>query len=148
MSERNEGKDTSREPEKRPGRLVLDSSALLALIEGASGAETVAAALRRSSSIIPWPALVEVYYVSVQRAGVDEADRRHAMLSVSDAEIRWDADEQLALTAARIKAGHRVAHADALIAAYAIREQATLLHRDPDFESIEGLSHEALPYRR
>lgn len=133
---------------RQPRRLALDSSALLALIERAPGSERVRAALRRDTTLIPWPALVELHYISVQQSGADEASRRYALIRGTSARIQWDADEQLTLTAARVKARHRVSFADALIAAYAIREQATLLHRDPDFESVEGLSTEMLPARR
>lgn len=131
--------------EKRPGRAAIDSSALLALIEGDPGAGRVAEILRRDSTIIPWPALVEVHYISTRRAGTEEADRRHALLRLAAAGIRWEADERLALTAARLKADHRISFADALIAAYAVCHEATLLHRDPDFETIDELSTEILP---
>lgn len=131
--------------EGRSGRLALDTSALLTLFDGAPGRERVASALRDPQTILPWPTLVEAHYISLQRAGVQEATRRHALLTETAAEIAWEADEQLALTAARIKAAHRISLADAVIAAYAIRAGARLMHRDPDFELVPGLSTEPLP---
>lgn len=129
----------------RGGRVAIDSSAILVLIEGLPGADRVEEALELGSTIVPWPVVVEVHYVSTRRAGAAEADRRHALLSLAPAEVVWEADERLALSAARIKADHRLSFADALIGAYAIRHGATLLHRDPDFEGIEELSTEILP---
>jgi predicted nucleic acid-binding protein len=40
------------------------------------------------------------------------------------------------------------AHADALIAAFAQRQSAILLHKDPEFEALlEQVELEALPYK-
>ena len=52
------------------------------------------------------------------------------------------------LTAARLKALHRVSLADAIIAAIAIRKDAILMHKDPEFDALTGLlKMEALPYK-
>ena len=57
-------------------------------------------------------------------------------------------DEATVLTAARLKAQHRVSLADAIIAAFAIRQDAILLHKDPEFDALTGLlKMEALPYK-
>ena len=62
--------------------------------------------------------------------------------------IGWEVDEPLLLTAARLKATHRVSLADAIIAAYAIRQGATLVHKDPEYESLSSeLDLETLPYK-
>jgi len=62
--------------------------------------------------------------------------------------IMWDANEPLLLTAAHLKANHRVSFADAIVAATAIHQKAILLHKDPEYESLHGqLEMEALPYK-
>jgi predicted nucleic acid-binding protein len=61
----------------------------------------------------------------------------------------WNMDEPTLLTAARLKAVHRISLANAIIAAFAIRQNALLLHKDPEFESLSGqVLLEALPYKR
>jgi AbrB family looped-hinge helix DNA binding protein len=52
------------------------------------------------------------------------------------------------LLAARLKAVHRLSLAHAFIAAYASRENAILLHEDPEFEVLDGQGLlEAPPYK-
>ncbi len=57
-------------------------------------------------------------------------------------------DEATVLTAARFKAVHRLSLADTIIAAYAVQANATLLHKDPEYEALAGqVRLEALPYK-
>jgi ribonuclease VapC len=52
------------------------------------------------------------------------------------------------LTAAQFKAEHRLSLADSLIAAFSHRYEATLLHKDPEFEALaDRVNLEALPYK-
>lgn len=84
-----------------------------------------------------------------QEKGRAEADRRYAMARQLPAEVLWQIDEPVLLTAARFKAEHRLSLADALIAAYARRRGAVLLHKDPEFEALaEHVELEALPYKK
>ncbi|MGH2592700.1 MAG: PIN domain-containing protein [Anaerolineae bacterium] len=47
-----------------------------------------------------------------------------------------------------MKAVHHLSLADAIIAAFAIRQNATLLHKDPEFEALAGqAAMEVLPYK-
>jgi predicted nucleic acid-binding protein len=62
--------------------------------------------------------------------------------------MKRDMDESTLLTAPRLKAGHRISLADAIIAAFALRTDAVLRHRDPEFEAlVESVPMEALPYK-
>ena len=125
---------------------VLDSSALLALIEDETGADRVEDVLRRQRAVLPWVALMEVYYVTKQEQGQVEADRRHALLKQMAAEISWGADEATILLAGDLKAVIRLSFADALIAAIARRHGAVLLHKDPELAVLAGQQPtEALP---
>lgn len=129
-------------------RYVLDTSALLTLMEEEAGAERVEQVLREAQVLLPWVVLLETHYITQQERGPAEADRRYALIKQLPATILWDMDEPTVLTAARLKAVHRLSLADALIGALAIREQAILLHKDPEFEALAGqVALEALPYK-
>ena len=129
-------------------RYLLDTSALLTLIEDESGAERVEQVLTGEEVWLPWLVLLEAYYISLQERGQTEADRRYAMIKQLPATIVWEVDEPVLLTAARLKAAHHLSLADAIIAAFAIQQGAILLHKDPEFEALTGqVSLEALPYK-
>lgn len=127
---------------------LLDSSALLTLIEDEPGAERVEQVLRTASCLIPWMAVLEVHYVTRQEVGVDEAERRMALLEHLPAEILWLTDPQTLRTASAFKSAHRISLADAVIAAFAKTRSAVLLHKDPEFQALEGrVAMENLPYK-
>jgi predicted nucleic acid-binding protein len=57
-------------------------------------------------------------------------------------------DEPTLLTAGRFKARFRISLADALIAAFALRQEAILVHKDPELEALsEEIQQEILPYK-
>ncbi|MFA5027179.1 MAG: PIN domain-containing protein [Candidatus Methylomirabilota bacterium] len=127
---------------------LLDTSALLAFIENEDGAETVERLLREEKTLLPWPVLLEGYYITLRERGQAEADRRYALARQLGAVILWEMDEPTVLTAARLKAERRISLADAIVAAFAIRQEAVLIHKDPEFESLTGLlPMEPLPYK-
>lgn len=128
---------------------LLDTSALLTLIENESGAVRVEEVLREEQTLLPWPALLEVHYISRQEKGPGEADRRYALMKQLPSEILWKIDEPTLLTASRFKSAHRLSLADALIAAFAEQQDAILLHKDPEFEALaDQLELEHLPYKK
>ncbi len=127
---------------------VLDTSAVLSLIENEPGAERVETILHQEAVWLPWIVLLETYYISRQEQSKAEADLRYALLKQLPTTIIWQADEAVMLKAARLKAGYRLSLADAIVAAFAIRQNATLLHKDPEFEAIhEHVMLEVLPYK-
>jgi predicted nucleic acid-binding protein len=131
-----------------PEPVLLDTSAVFALIEDEPGADRVEEVLRGGRSYLPWLALLEVHSITRQEAGDDEANRRLALLKNAGCQVVWDLDESLVLSASAFKAGHRLSLADALVAAYARRLDAILLHKDPEFEAVAGsVRLEALPYK-
>lgn len=117
---------------------VLDTSALLSLIEDEQGADRVEQVLREEIIWLPWPVLLEVVYITRQERGEDEANRRYAMSKQLPVTVIWEVDEPVLLTAARFKAGYHLSLADAVIAAFAFSKKATLLHKDPEFDALEG----------
>ncbi len=131
-----------------PERFLLDSSALLTLIEEEPGADRVEQVLRGHPTLIPWVAALEVYYVTHQERGVDEAERRLAILEQLPGEILWQADAPVLRQAGRFKSAHRISLADAVIAAYAAVNDAVVLHKDPEYDSLEGqVGLESLPFK-
>ena len=127
---------------------LLDTSALLSFIEDEAGADRVEQVLKRATTLIPWPVLLETYYLTAQEAGQAEADQRIALIKQLNIKILWDMDESTLLTAAKLKANHRISLADAIIAAFAIRRGAVLMHKDPEFAALAGLlPMEALPFK-
>ena len=132
-----------------PSALYLpDTSALLTFIEDEPGSDRVEEILKDAAVLLPWPVLMETYYITLQEKGRAEADRRYALLRQLRAEILWAMDEPILLTAARLKAEHHVSLADAVVAAFAIRNNAVLIHKDPEFDALAGLlPMETLPYK-
>ena len=134
--------------EEESSPYLLDTSALLSFIEDEAGADRVEKALKQSTTLLPWLVLLETYYITLQEEGQAEADRRIALIKQLKVKIVWDMDEPTLLTAGRLKADHRVSLADAVIAAFAIRRAAVLMHKDPEFEALTGLlPMESLPYK-
>jgi len=139
---------TSSIVEEESSPYLLDTSALLSFIEDEAGADRVEKALKQSTTLLPWMVLLETYYITLQEEGQAEADRRIALIKQLKVKIVWDMDEPTLLTAGRLKADHRVSLADAVIAAFAIRRAAVLMHKDPEFEALTGLlPMESLPYK-
>ena len=130
------------------GVYLLDTSALFSFIEDEEGADLVEKALKQEETLLPWTVLLEMYYITLQEEGQSEADKRFALIKQLKVQILYDLDEVTLLTAARLKACHRVSLADAIIAAYAIRHGAILMHKDPEFEVLSGsVTLKPLPYK-
>ena len=111
--------------------VVLDSWAVLRYLEGAAPAAGLVADLfGEGRPLMSWINLGEVHYV-LRRAHGEDA----AMETVRDLRDHIDArlpDERLVFDAARIKADHRMAYADAFGAALAVAERADLWTGDPE----------------
>jgi predicted nucleic acid-binding protein len=108
----------------------LDSWAVLRWLEGEEPAASRVEASLPSRPVMSWINLGEVYYVVERAAGRDQADRvvrdlRHQLTLDLPTEAR-------VLEAARIKARHAMAYADAFAVATAIAHRATLLTGDPE----------------
>ena len=123
-------------------RYVLDSSALFTLFEDEDGAETVQnmlekAAKRDAMIFSSFVCYTEIFYITWQEAGAEEAQRRLDLISKL-AITRVDSSQELGLVAGRLKANYRISFADAWVAATAIILGAILVHKDPEFEELEG----------
>lgn len=130
---------------------LLDTSALLALRDNEPGAGRVAELLDAASDGGPachgcFMTLMEVLY----RVWKDEGEvaGRTAYAGCQRLVISWIHENRALLErAAEIKARFPVSLADAWIAAAALELDAVLVHKDPEFERVDGLRQEVLPYK-
>ena len=89
---------------------------------------------------------MEVFYRVWKNEG--EAAGRAAYASCLKLPIIWLHESPTLLErAASIKATHPLSLADAWIAASALELGATLVHKDPEFETLPGLIEERLHYK-
>jgi predicted nucleic acid-binding protein len=127
---------------------VLDTSALLALIEDEPGADRVEDLLRAAVVLLPFVVGLEVSYISAQERSADEADRRLALLRRLPVHWLASVPDTVLVTAGMLKAQHRLSLADALIAAFAADAGAILVHKDPEYEALAAaVRQERLPYK-
>lgn len=112
-------------------RYCLDSWAVLRFLEGDSPASRrVRQVLRRQRPLLSWINAGEVYYTVSRIAGSAEAD---ATLSLLRPLVTLDpVPSERVLVAARVKAAHPLAYADAFAVATAMAHDAVLLTGDPE----------------
>lgn len=105
--------------------VVLDSWAILRYLEDAGPvAAAVGDLLGQETPLVSWINLGEVYYVLRRLHGEDAATETvRDLRDVIDARLP---DERLILGAARIKADHPMAYADAFAVALTVATDATL----------------------
>jgi predicted nucleic acid-binding protein len=131
---------------------VLDTSALICLKEDETGAADVERILRQAGPkdrvYISFISLMEFFYILQQEQGERAAQKGY--LEIKQLPINViESDEQLGLSAAAIKATHKLSVADAWVAATAQRLAATLVHKDPEFEPLMHiLALHPLPYNQ
>ncbi len=119
---------------------VMDTSALLALRDNESGSgeveELLRGAARRECAVqVSFISRMELLYILWREEG--EAAARHALRLVDAFSIEWvSCDPEILDTAARLKAGGKLSLADSWIAATAIVHAATLVHKDPELDSV------------
>jgi ribonuclease VapC len=90
---------------------------------------------------------MEVYYITLQERDESEARARLDLMAALPG-LRVDSTAALGLLAGELKAKHRLSVADAWIAALARERNATLVHKDPEFEQVEvALKVLKLPYK-
>jgi ribonuclease VapC len=131
---------------------VLDTSALLTLIEDEAGADQVQEMLEKAKRgevilLVSFMSFMEVHYISLQEQGQAEAQERVRLLAALPM-LRVESSESLGVRAGAFKAAHRMSVADAWIAALAEERNATLVHKDPEFDQVEpAIKVMKLPYK-
>jgi len=82
--------------------------------------------------------LTEMEYITAQKLGPGKA--RELLESVEEQPVTWHhSDKALCSEAAKLKAAHKVSFADAFVAATAQRMEAVLVHKDPEFDALQGV---------
>ena len=132
---------------------VLDSTAFLTMFEDEAGSDTVQDLLEQANTseilvFVSFVTFTEIFYITLREKGEEEAQKRIKLMDAL-ATTRIESSKELSLIAGRLKAAYRLSFADAWIAATAIFYDATLVHKDPEFEQIENvLQMLKLPYKR
>jgi len=122
---------------------LLDSFAMLAYLNDESGGTRVQELLalageRKCRMVMCMVNLGEVLYITERKRGLPLAQSVLAMVESLPVEL-LDASRDLVLDAAHVKAHHALSYADAFAVATALREQATVLTGDPEFETVADL---------
>jgi len=131
---------------------VLDTSVWLTLIEDETGADSVEELIAKARAgeivvLVSFMSFMEVYYITMQERDRNEAQARVDLMAALPG-LRVDSTATLGLLAGKLKAKHRLSVADAWIAALAQERNATLVHKDPEFEQVEAtVKGLKLPYK-
>lgn len=120
---------------------VVDSSAWLEYFADGPNAANFAKPIEATRSlIVPTLSLFEVFKRVSQQRSEDEALRAIAVMEQGRI---VDLDRATALEAARISIKHRVAMADSIMLAIALRHRATLWTQDAVFEGLPSIQYYA-----
>lgn len=119
---------------------MLDASAVLRFVEDADGADRIERLFKDAArgtsllsiSVVNWG---EVFYHEWQVCGEQTARSTTAKLARLPLEL-VPVDLDQALKAAELKAVHKIPFVDCIAAALALRQQATLVTSDHDFEKL------------
>lgn len=123
-------------------RLVLDTSAWIALDEREPGADEIEEVLARAwlgevELHACFVTLTELEYIRTQER--DAAQAGELLAFVRAQPVRWlHSDDALCASAAQFKAAHRISLADSFVAATALRWDAVLVHKDPELAALGG----------
>lgn len=122
---------------------LLDSFALLAYLNDEPGGTRVLDVLtlakgRKCRLVMSLINLGEVLYITERNRGLPAAQTVQALVESLPLEL-LEANRDLILDAAHIKAQHALSYADAFAVASAVRENAIVLTSDPEFKTVEDL---------
>ena len=129
----------------------LDSSAVLALLMAEPGYERVRDLLNEAErgQVVVYLAqisLVEIVHAIAHSHGAEAAMDDVRLVQEMPVEIQGATNDQC-LRAGLLRGRHRLSTADAVIATQAQDAGAVLVHKDPEFEGVEGLKQLCLPYK-
>lgn len=137
---------------KKPSGYVLDTSALLTLWNNEAGADSVEKILRQGAAgkmtvYLSFMSFMEIRYRFFKTRGRSAADEIYQAARILPC-TRIDVDERLILLASDIKGTNSLSVADSFIIATAIKENSTLVHKDPEFEQVrDTVTLLTLPYK-
>ena len=123
-------------------KYVFDSFALIAYLEGEESGKAVISILEDALdgkadlylSIINWG---EIYYISLREGGKERAELYRTTISKYPITL-IDADKEITLLAANLKANYKISYADAFAAGLAEMKKAILITGDKEFKQLES----------
>lgn len=120
------------------GRYVLDTYALLAVLEDESGAETVTKMFtaRDSKLFLSLINLGEAYSVIIRRKGQEAADELVNSIITEETLTLVDAPWSKIKKAAQIKSGGGLSYADSFVVALAKEIEAPIVTGDPEIQKV------------
>ena len=118
---------------------VLDTSALMRLLLDEPGADQVQRIVEGDDSVaLPFMTVMEIQYTLLRRLPRSQVEQIVATLRAWPVEI-VESDLAWGWQAAQVKSRGGLSLADAWIAALALQRDFTLLHQDPEFDSVPDL---------
>ena len=118
---------------------VLDTSALVSYFKDEPEAGQVEVVLRQPDDLmIPFMTMMELRYVLLRAYSVSHVDQIIETLRSCGASI-VESSPVWGIQGAEIKARGGVSLGDAWIASLALMHDAELVHKDPEFDRVEGL---------
>ncbi len=78
---------------------------------------------------------------------MEVAENRYSTLRSIKAKYIAELTEPVLLKGGEFKANYQISFTDSIIAAYAFLYDATLVHKDPEFEVLTMLDQVVLPYK-
>lgn len=123
--------------------VVLDSHAIMVLLQDETGASRVVDHLERAQDgrcrvVLLSVSLGEVAAAVERRSGMKAAQVALSAVDQLPVEI-LPTDRRVALRGGHLKAVHGLHYMDALVAALAQLEQGTVLTGDPDYRAVESV---------
>lgn len=132
---------------------VLDTSAVFTYLEDEAGADRVEALLEQADRgdaevLLSFMTVAEVFYITLQEGSEKKALQRLSLLKALSVGI-IESNEKISISAARLKASHKISIADSYIAALAKNRKGILVHKDPEYDNLgRMLSVFRLPYKK
>jgi predicted nucleic acid-binding protein len=133
--------------------VLLDTSAIFTFLcaeEGAAEVEKFLRAAARGSLTVfaSFATVAELFSAAMKKAGREQAE--YYLSLVKAWPVTWiQSDEALCVSAGALKGCHKMSLADAFIAATALRHDAVLVHKDPEFEALKTFVRQhVLPYKQ
>jgi predicted nucleic acid-binding protein len=130
---------------------TLDTSAILAYVRGEEGDDLVEEVLRdaedgsSSEIMVPFLAMMEVECILRRSLAIDTVERNLGAISAWPISV-VESNEPWRRMAAIVKARGKISLADAWVASLALLLDAELVHKDPEFDAVDGLKALRLPY--
>jgi predicted nucleic acid-binding protein len=130
---------------------VLDTSALLTVLNNEPGVETVLDILEAARSggarvHLPFMALMELEYLSLRQRSREATQGILTLVEAWPVEIE-ESTQEWRHEAANVKASASISLADAWMCSLAFLLDAELVHKDPEYDGVPGLRALQLPYK-